>query len=364
MKNICIVSFCNLYYLPYAKIYIDRIHEDGSKCSLLFWDRDAVNGNHDIYEGCEKIVFQTNLIKQPSKVKLLFDYIKATRFFKQKLSKERYDGVIFLQSHCAVACYSTLRKYYKNKFILDIRDYSLEHFKLFYQLEKKLIKCSYANVISSPAYQKFLPQGEFYIAHNYTPFDSAVILDIRNKVRGANCPIRISYVGTVRFYEMDKKLLSLLGNDNRFRINYYGRGSEVLQEFCYRNKIYNVDFLGAFSPQDVTRFYESTDLINNLYGNHTPELDYALSNKIYHSGQLQKPILVCPDTYMETVSLKYNIGFVFDVEKPKIADELYDWYVSLDWDKVNQGSDKFISDVIKDNEGFDKMCIRFANEKI
>lgn len=359
MKNICIVSFCNLYYLPYAKTYIDKVKTAGNKCTLLFWDRDAINGGNDVYEGCCKIVFQTTMIKQPSKLKLIVDYLKATYFIRRKLEEEKYDGVIFLQSHCAVACYNTLMKYYKNKFILDIRDYSLEFLKPFYILEKKLLECSYANVISSPAYQSFLPESAYYIAHNYTPFDRGFLDTVCNKHRQSNDPIRISYVGTVRFYEMDKKLITLLGNDNRYRLNYYGRGSEVLKEFCEKKNIQNVDFYGAFSPKDVTRFYESTDLINNLYGNHTKELDYALSNKIYHSGQLHKPILVCPDTYMETISIKYNIGFVFDVNDPSMGDKLYKWYNCLDWEVIKTGSNRFIEDVIKDNEAFNNICNEF-----
>ena len=141
-------------------------------------------------------------------------------------------------------------------------------------------------------------------AHNYTPFDKEALAGFLSSIQSKkdNGVINISYVGTVRFLNMDKKILRLFANDERFSINYFGRGSEALESYCKDNKIQNVRFHGSFSPSHVMDFYKETDLINNLYGNHTKELDYALSNKIYHAGQLHLPILVCPETYMQEVS--------------------------------------------------------------
>lgn len=44
MKRYCVISFCNMYVLPYAKLYIDSIIASGAKCDLIYWDRDAENG--------------------------------------------------------------------------------------------------------------------------------------------------------------------------------------------------------------------------------------------------------------------------------------------------------------------------------
>lgn len=362
MKRVCLVSFCNMYYLPYASLYIDSIIANGAKCSLLFWDRDAVGGNNDNYPQCdEKIVFQYHEIKNSLGLKKIWGYIKAARYFRKVLSEKDFSGLIFLQTHCAVACEKILLNKYRKKFILDIRDYFYDDIKWYNRKEKHLIDNSYANVISSPAYKTFLPEGKFYISHNYTPFNKTDLISfISKKQIKQSSSITISYVGTVRFIEMDKKMLNLFANDKRFTISYYGRGSEVLSDYCSKNHIENVKFHGSFSPTEILHFYEETDIINNIYGNHTKELDFALSNKIYHAGQLLTPILVCPDTYMETVSMKYKMGFVFDVNKEGIVDELYNWYNTFDREQFIKGCKRFIEDVIMENKEYINVCNDFV----
>lgn len=364
MKSICIVSFCNLYYLPYASLYIDKVLEAEAKCTLLFWDRDAVNGENDkCPDGCEKLVFQYKEMKNTPGFAKIWGYVKATKYFRKVLSEREFSGVVFLQTQCAVACGSILQKRYKGRFILDIRDYFYDDVSFYRKQEKKLIDISYANVISSPAYRKFLPEGQYYLSHNYSPFEDKILVGfLTSRESRINKEIvNISYVGTVRFLNMDKKILRLFANDKRFIINYFGRGSEALEAFCRDNNIKNVRFHGSFSPSQVLNFYQETDLINNLYGNHTKELDYALSNKIYHAGQLHLPILVCPDTYMQEISQKYKIGFVFDVDKESVVEQLYQWYTSFDRQSFDEGCKKFIDDVKRENRTFDEMCKKFID---
>ena len=361
-KRYCLVSFCNIYLLPYAKIYIDAINSADAECDLLFWDRDAVNGENDKFDNCNKLYYQKKITPESSGKDKLLGYIGARNYFVNCLKSENYDGVIFLQTHTAVACKGLLSKKYKGKYIVDVRDYTLENINFYRKLEQSVIADSYATVISSPAYKKFLPDGNFVVAHNFSQFPE----ERANKIKELNKnissePIRISFVGTVRFIEMDKKILKCFANDERFQVNYYGTGSDVLKAFCENESINNVDFHGSFSPDKTLDFYEKTDLINNLYGNHNPFVDYALSNKLYHSGQLHIPILVCSETYMEDVSLEYNMGYVFDVDKNGCKDDLYEWYCNLDGAQFSKGCDEFISNVKKENVIYQKVIRDFLS---
>lgn len=362
MKRYCLISFCNIYILPYAKLYINTILNSGAECHLIYWDRDAVNGANDKFEGCVKFCYQNKILSVSSIKDKIKGYIGARRFVLKLLSTNNYDGIIFLQTHTAVACESILKKKYAGKYLVDIRDYTLENWFLYKNLEKKVINNSYATVISSPAYSKFLPKHDYVVAHNFSPFPEEIV----EKNKAVNVtkrvdPIQISFVGTIRFIEMDKKILRLFANDNRFKINYFGTGSEVLRDFCRKENITNTEFYGSFSPDMTPLFYQKTDLINNLYGNHTPFLDYALSNKLYHAAQLYIPILVCPDTYMEEVCNRYNMGFVFDVEDPKSKENLYRWYCNLDREILIKGCDTFISSVIEENRSFNQLIAEFVN---
>ncbi len=362
MKRYCLVSFCNIYVLPYAKLYIDAILNSGAECDLIYWDREAVNGERDSFTGCRKLCFQRELSSDSSVKDKVLGYIGSTKYFVKKLKEIDYDGIIFLQMHAAVACKGILRKKYEGKYIVDIRDYTLENLSVYRKAEEKVIFKSFATVISSPAYSKFLPKHDFVVAHNYSPFSQEEVNKIRDiSNKKDEKPVQISFVGTVRFIDMDMKLLKIFANDERFKLNYFGKGSEALAEFCKNEGIFNVEFYGSFSPDMTVKFYQNTDLINNLYGNHNPFLDYALSNKLYHSGQLYIPILVCPDTYMEEVSLKHNMGFVFDVNQKESKEKLYDWYRCLDRNKLKKGCDSFISTVKEENAKFEKMIEKFLS---
>ena len=362
-KRYCLVSFCNIYLLPYAKIYIDAINSADAECDLLFWDRDAVNGENDKFDNCSKLYYQRKITPESSGKDKLLGYIGARNYFIKCLKSENYDGVIFLQTHTAVACKSLLSKKYKGKYIVDVRDYTLENINFYRKLEQSVIADSYATVISSPAYKKFLPDGNFVVAHNFSQFPEERTEKIKELNKNKNSePIRISFVGTVRFIEVDKKVLKLFANDERFQLNYYGFGSDALKNFCERENIKNVDFYGSFSPDKTLDFYEKTDLINNLYGNHNPFIDHLLSNRLYHSAQLHIPILVCPETYMEEISLKYNMGYSFDLDKVDSVDNLYKWYFNYDKSLLSEGCDCFIADVKDENVDYMKLINDFLNQ--
>jgi len=361
MKRYCLISFCNMYVLPYAKIYIDAIIASGAECDLIYWDRDAVNGAKDGFDECRKICYQRKMTPESSPIEKLLGYVESRNFIAKQLKANNYDGVVFLQTHAAVACKGILKKKYRGKYIVDVRDYTLENHNIYRKMEERVIKDSFATVISSPAYSKFLPQRDFVIAHNYSAFPNEMIEEIRQNIADTKeAPIQISFVGTVRFIDMDIKLLKLFANDKRFKLNYFGTGSQVLSEYCQKEGIENTEFYGSFTPDMTASFYKKTNLINNLYGNHNPFLDYALSNKLYHSGQLYIPILVCPDTYMESVTTQYNMGFVFDVDNPKAKDHLYEWYRSLNRELLAKGCDAFISSVIEENAGFGWVLEQFV----
>ena len=86
-------------------------------------------------------------------------------------------------------------------------------------------------------------------------------------------------------------------------------------------------------------------MILNLYGNNSPNLDYALSNKLYYSAIYYMPILVCPNTFMATIVKKYGLGFVFDKDDENILDSLYEYYNNLDWKEYINNCDKFITEI-------------------
>lgn len=363
-RRICVVSYSNLYILPYAKTYIQHILDSGAECTLLYWDREETGGvkEKNSFPSCKHVVFQKyKPVGYGGRIYQLKTYFSAAKFFRKQLRKYHYDGLIFLQTHAAISCFDILHKYYVGKYIVDIRDFTLENVCLFRKIEGRALKEAYKVVISSPAYQQFLPKAEYVVAHNFTEFIDEKVVSIKNKAGVQDKPLVISFVGTVRFYEMDRKLLEMFGNDERYKVCYYGTGSDVLASYCKENGITNVDFSGSFTPDQTLDFYNKTSMINNLYGNHNPYLDYALSNKIYHAVQLYKPILVCPETYMEEIVRKYHLGFVVDLNNGNAPDILWKENEKFDWKLFIDGCNDFIDVVKRDNTIYIELCKSFSS---
>ena len=366
MKKILILSYCNLYILPYAKTYIGSSIQSGNECTIVYWDRDCDGGDKDAYPGTIQIAYYRKITGKSSWKEKILGYIGATRLFRRVLKTQAYDFVVVLEATAGVACFDLLTKKYRQKYLLDIRDYSLENNKIFYYVESLVVRYSKMNVISSPAYRRFLPNsGSYVVSHNYFPSNcEEKCSDSFRDVETNNNVINISFVGTVRFYDVNKKILDAFKNDNRFSINYFGKGSEVLKEYCHNNGINNARFHGAFNSEMTMNMYRNTQLINNLYGNHSKYLDYALSNRLYHACELRIPILVCKDTYMAEVVEKYNLGYAVDINKPVVPEEIYNWYIKFNIEQFALGCEKLLHDVELDNKEYIERWTAILNSEI
>ena len=80
------------------------------------------------------------------------------------------------------------------------------------------------------------------------------------------------------------------------------------------------------------------------------KLKYALSNKLYYAAMLGKPILVSPDTCMEKVTQQYEFGFSCDENDENLADKIYEYYTSVEWDEFYNKCDSFIYDVTENEK--------------
>lgn len=354
-KRICIIGLNNLYLMPYIEKYTQNID-----CifDIVYWNRHSIKENYNannIYE------FDYKMDDNSSKYHKLVGYLKFRRFAKKIISNNKYDGVVLLQTVAGILLLRTLERKFSFKYFLDIRDYTMELNPLFLILEKKLIKFSKYSVISSEGYKDFLPQSDYVISHNITYIDSGIILNFKNRKK-SNDKIIISNIGLIRFHDQNIKLINTFKNDDRFQLRFIGKNSNELSNFVKMNNINNVVLLDRFSPEKTIDFYYETDIINNVYGNDSPSLDYALSNKLYYACQLGIPILVSPNTFMERVSKDFEFGISFDFKNPNNKDDLFDYYNTIEWDKLYSGCDRFLKKVKLEDSEFIAAIKRFIKE--
>ncbi len=346
MKKICFISLDNIFLVPYFNNYKEILKNH--RYDLIFWNKNIESDTDNLAQNNENDIFIFNykINGNENKFYKLIGYIKFRNFIYRKLKKNNYDKIVLLQGQLTVLLASILLKKYKSKYIVEIRDYFMESNKIYYFIEKKVLEKSGLCIISSEKFKEFLPKLNYFIIHNFSKFNN-----IKINYDG-NSSIVISNIGLIRFNEQNLKFINLFQGDSRFRIRFIGKGANNLKILAEKRNynLKNIEFIDKFSPKETQKYIEETDIIFNLYGNNTPLLDYALSNKLYYSAQFLKPVLVCKGTAMEDIAVKkYNFGFTFDMEKKEEKERLYYYYKNIKLKTLKQNCDLFLKKVEEEN---------------
>ena len=355
MKNVCIISRVPLFEAPYLNKYFNVI----KKFDLIIWNRyEGINENckkanrvfhYDEYAGLE--------YRTPAHKKIL-GYFCFSRYVKDIIKKNQYDILIFFDLPIPIMMYNYLEREYKGKYIIDIRDVRNYFTNRFMEIvERRLTNNSLAIVGTSPGHCRIVDEKEkFYILHN----DQAILNTNFNKRRNER-PIVISFVGIVRFYEEDLKIINILKNDPRYKLRFIGRNSEKYATFLKENNITNVELIGEFKPNEINKFFSNTNLVMNLYGNNSDNVRFALSNKLYFAARNKIPILVNSNTYMAKMVNKYNLGIVLDFSKDNVKEKIVKDYEKINWEMFDKRCAAFINMVEKDNALWSAMIEETCN---
>ena len=346
MTKICFVFGGNLKMCPYINTYINLIGEN-NQYDIIFWERYKTKNSINYTITPNQIYcFKRKVSNSIDKIMGFYSFRKYT---ENILKNNKYDKIIFLQTNMALMCSKYIQKNPNVDYFLDIRDYSNEFKKYIFNKEKKIYPFMKYIAISSEGYKSFLPKGYKYILiHNLQNYK--MMVSESDIIKKNNEIIKIGYIGNMNLYSDNLcKVLSKFKNDNRFVWYFIGIGSDKILDYCNNNDIKNVVIKGEFKPEEINQLYQSIDIVNNLYGNDNPYLDYALSNKLYLAAQYCLPILVCPKTSMEHISVHYKFGFALDINKKNIADELYDWYKKIDQKELYVNCKMFNEKVVDDN---------------
>lgn len=331
----CVVSTNNISMTPYFSVYKKIL----KSYDIIYWNR---NDDKEILEA--ENVFEFSDKGQNKNV----SYIKFLFYVVRILNSQCYDRVVFLHSQVGIAIYPLIFRKYRGKYICDIRDYEYENYWIYRKLEKFFTNNSIVNIISSPGYKQFLPKSEYHILHNDRLVEKKYIAAHDEKKQGGK--LVIGNIGLIRFHEQNKRLLLKLKNDDRFELRFIGTGANELREFCSDNQIENVVIKDYFKANETMKYFSECDMVFNLYGNHTPHLDYALSNKLYIAARFAMPILVCPDTYMEKVSVENGFGIVVDLNQDDVGSNIYEQYKKLMNSNIKNSCNTFIEKIEKENE--------------
>lgn len=340
--------FCgDLKYCPYISRYIERLENAHVDYKVYFWNRSKfdlqLSDHYAYYDEASKL---TN-----GKIQKLLDFIGFRKWLMRELKINRYEKIIALSTLTGVLLGSFLYKK-KGHYIFDIRDYSYEHIKPFFAIEKKVIANSAFTAISSEGFKKFLPEHEYIIAHNFNRND----IQKAAKFEKTEGTINFVWNGVVRYFEFQRYYLDALKNDSRFNIVFHGDGPELdlYKEYCLKNGFRNVLFTGSYNNADKAFLLKDAHILNNCYGytqNAGNKLKYAVSNRFYDGVVYHIPQLVEPEGFKPEWAKRAGVGESFVVDE-NFADRLYNYYININTAEFDIACDRVMNDVLCEDDEY------------
>lgn len=357
-----IIFIGDLKYCPYLNRYTESLEKSNTKYEVLYWNREGSNNKYpENYIGyVKKSKLNKNIYRKFS------DFIGYKLWLNRKLKNTKYDRLIVLSTLSGIISFEFLVNKYKNKYIFDIRDYSYEHNRIFYLIEKKIIEKSYFTCVSSEGFKNFLPQDQTYLSvHNFNAKDIHNTVNFSKKNKGQR--LNLVWMGAVRYFNHQKKIIDKLKNDPRFNLIYHGSGADLEEyiKYCNYNEMKNVVFTGEYSNEQKRNLIAEADIINNSYmTSKKMEVKYAISNKYYDGILYKVPQLVESDTYKATKVQTNGLGIAVDPDDNDFADKIYDYYHNIDVEKFNAKCKTEINKIVEEDKHYTQEVNRFLSDNI
>lgn len=318
IMKVGIIAANQIRYSPYIFFYTGILDWAGFTYELIVPQRGTTA---ETYEGI------LHTLPWDHALPTSLAYAKYAREVIRLIKQKHYDALIVLTAPNAAYLSLWLKRYYTKRYIVDIRDYSHENILPYYLLEKVALRYSLVNVISSPGFRAFLPEGEYHVCHNFSLRDYT---EVHASFQRSSDPIVIGYVGALAYVDQCKRLMTLVDKDDRFRMSFYGTSDseEELKAFAKTLDGSHITFHGGYVNTQKPDIIQKCDILFNAYGNGCPLLDHALSNKLYDALIFRKPILTCPGTAM--TNMGGILAYPIDLASAANLDALFEWYKQLD----------------------------------
>jgi len=327
--------------IEYDIVYIDK------------YDKEEGTNAKNVYR------WNLNIKKKWGFLRKLLYYWKFKRFATDILLKNNYDFLIVWNEFTAFMFAAFLKKHFSNRYSINIRDYHYFRFPPVKHRLKRVITSSSFSTVASKAFIPYLPQYDYVVIHSLNK-KLVESLNPREKLQENTKPIRILYLGYLNYPENVCKVIDQIENDNRFVFELAGVGVDIIKKYVLEKKINNVIVHGPFEPKDTASFLENADILYSLYDVGNKFVDTALSTKLYYATYLNIPIIVFKDTFMENVSGSLKIGF--SVKKNMLdgmADNLYNWYHTLDMLEIKKNCSDFINEIERSHQELEKNLVKY-----
>ena len=348
-----IITFSDRNTTPYLKYYEDVMKREVVSFECIFWDRYS---NYKTTKNKNEYTVHVKCLPGANKFGKILPMLKYKYIVEKIIKKERYTHLIILTTLPGVLLNKILLKEFKNKYILDIRDYTYEKYEFYKKIVDELVDKSYFTAISSKGFMKFLNKNKKIIpCHNISNLEYGVDIcdDLKNKKS-----ITIGFVGAIRYFKQDCKLINCLANSEKYILSYIGKFNIDcnLKDYCKKNNINNVIFKGEFKNEDKPLIYRKIDLINSIYGCKGFEVTTLLPNRLYDGVIFKKPIIASKRTFLGELVEKFSIGIAVDLNK-NVSEDITIFINNFNDKKFIRACDNFLSIAQKEQQVFiNRIC--------
>lgn len=341
--KIAIVFASNLWFAPYIQNYTRLLDDWGVNYELIYWDRFKEEPESPNVFSC---------LPSKSKLAKFKEYFQFANFVKRRIESVNFDKIIISGPQTALLLSSFLNIKYKGKYILDYRDLSIEQIPLLKWRYKRLLKNSYANVISSPGFAQYLPEGfSFIISHNFNITLVRTALSTSAQPYKSN-PLRILTIGGIRDYSSNSEEILSLSNADNVILDFVGKGpaKESLENLANKIGAKNIFFSGYYKKEDEIDIIKKSTFINIYY----PKIkshSSALSNRFYNSLMLCRPMIVTKGGIQAYFAEKYKVGIVVD-SADEILTSVEKWISEVDFNAYEKQCKTLLAEFLADDNQF------------
>lgn len=130
--------------------------------------------------------------------------------------------------------------------------------------------------------------------------------------------IKISFIGTLRYYSILEKLVNSVRNyEEKIEVLFFGSGPDEkkIKDLVAKNNQKNVIFFGEYNYEDISKLYHISDIIWAVYPEEDYNVKYAISNKFHESIIFEKICLFSKNTLLGKYVVKNNIGLGIDINE-------------------------------------------------
>ena len=356
MTRIGLLLPLNISLAPYLKIYTKILDQlDDVEYDVIYCDKRG-------YNEPAKHRFKLKTKDNVSKFQKLAYYLFYSFYLRRVLKKERYDKLIVFGPQIAIFIQPYLCKHYKNKFIMDYRDLSID--QIFKKRYQKILDASACNPISSPGFKEFLPEKDYLLSHNVDiSILEKAISDVRTEPYSLTKHeglFNVMNIGGIRHVEQNTEIIKALADKENFKVTFsgWGFGVPALQKYVEENGIGNVEFTGSYDKADEPEIIAKATFIN-IYYSLEPNPRTAISNRFYNSLIYRKPMITTKGTIQGKYAEEYGVGLAVTTTAD-LAEQLEEYDRTFDSARYEQQRNLLLNEFKQDYERFKEIVTDFC----